>query len=119
MAENDTKDQGPAERRSGKRQLAVNVHVVTEDNPAGAWFGPDYPEAGDPPAGSVHDGAYEGSATEPAELASLMELEGAAEDDREPTEDPQGPDGAELTGDRHRTSDSASNVVPRVTPRRR
>jgi hypothetical protein len=117
MADND-KDQG-SERRSTKRRLATNVHVVTEDWPSGKWFGPDYPDAGDPPAGSVHDGAYASAALEPAELASVMELEGAAEDDREPTEDPQGDDGANLTGDRHRTQDNADNAVPRVTPRRR
>jgi hypothetical protein len=34
-------------------KLTSNVHVVTEDDPQGTWYGPDYPDAGDPPEGAV------------------------------------------------------------------
>lgn len=117
----ETRDQDKpqAQARRGGRKLIENVHVTTDDDPRGTWYGPDYPEAGEPPAGSVHDGAYgDVGPVEPAELAGVMELEGAATEDRE-FDSPDGSDGADRTGDRHRTSEASSHDVPRIRGGRR
>jgi hypothetical protein len=114
----DTKDQGQTQAqdkpRGRGRQLGSNVLVVTEDNPQGTWHGPDYEDAGAPPSGALADDhpAWVQRATEPAELAGMMELEGAAEEDRE-FDDADGDDGAEQTGDRHRSREAADAAALR------
>ncbi|WP_256789825.1 hypothetical protein [Frankia sp. AvcI1] len=40
----------PTPRGAGRRRLAANVFMHGEDGTGGQWYGPSYPDAGDPPA---------------------------------------------------------------------
>ena len=81
------------------RKLMSNVNV-TDENGVSKWYGPDYPENGDPPEGAVtNDAAYE---VEAADLTPRETLEANADPTRAGGE-LRGVAGADETGDQSRT----------------
>ncbi|MCK9929334.1 hypothetical protein MXD62_19480 [Frankia sp. Mgl5] len=58
----------PTTPSRARRKLAANVYIRDEDGAGGQWYGPSYPEAGDPPAeaaAGLPDSAFDVRATWP------------------------------------------------------
>jgi len=104
-------DEKNADKAAAKSKLTSNVHVMNEETGEAKWYGPDYPENGDPPAGAVRNqAAYETPA--PEDLTPREVLEADADPTRAGSQsegvERRGVAGADETGDRSRTDEGSA-----------